>query len=147
MPIAVLLAFTPNLRRDPLYPPADQWNSRLKYLSMAVLFVFIPVSTSGSLTSPCRPMEQSFEVLTHGSFVCIHSCIYVWIPDLPLQTNGTVEHQEVETAVRHVGGMGRVEDKLSPKVPVVNLYYIFYTKYHLFVFVWNRKSTNHITLN
>ena len=69
-------------------------------------------------------MEQSFEVLTHCSFVCVHSSIYIGISDLPLQTNGTVEHQEVETAVRHVGGMGRVEDELSPKVPEVDLYYI-----------------------
>ena len=75
------------------------------------------------------------DFLTHGSFIGVHSCIYVGILDLPLQTNGTVEHQEVETAVRHVGGMGRVEDDLSSEVPEIHLYDIVYSKYHLFILV------------
>ena len=96
----------------------------------SVLLTFI------SLFSIIRNVYIFFsDFLTHSSLIGVHSCIYVGIIDLPLQTNGTVEHQEVETAVRHVGGMGRVEDELSSEVPEVHLYNIFYTEYHLFVLV------------
>ena len=74
--------------------------------------------------------------LTHGCFVGVHPSINVWILNFSLQTNRRVEHQEVETAVRHVGGMGGVKYNLAPKVPEIHLDYILHTKDHLFVFVW-----------